>query len=66
VTKKVIVRDDSAVYSYDLDADRFELLKSNVSIDYHLSGVVDLAHRKFVVVGSGKTNVRHERRLRAH
>ena len=57
VSKKVIVHDDSAVYSYDLDADRFELLKENVSIDYHLSGVVDVAHRKFVVVGSGNTYV---------
>jgi hypothetical protein len=53
VTQKVFLHDDSRLFSYDVDADRFELLLESETIDYHMTAVIDPVRRNFVVVGAG-------------
>jgi hypothetical protein len=57
MSQKIFIHDDSALYSYDLEADAFERLLEGDVIDYHMTGVIDPIARKLVLVGAGKVSV---------
>jgi len=56
-TGKVFLHDDHNLYSYDYGANKYQLLDSNTTIDYHLTGVIDPKRKKFVMMGGGQAFV---------
>jgi hypothetical protein len=51
-TKRVILNDDSSLWAYDFDSNRYTLLNdSKAAIDYHMTGRVDPKRNLFVVIG---------------
>jgi hypothetical protein len=50
-TGKVWVRDDKALYSYDLTANRYERLFNDISVDYHLVASMDPKRRQIILLG---------------
>jgi hypothetical protein len=56
-TRMIFLHDDKALYSYDVDADRYQRLSGEDPIDYHMTGVIDPLRRKFVIVGAGAVYV---------
>ncbi len=53
VTKKVYLHDDGSFFSYTYETNTYKLL-SEGGIDYHLTGVLDPVHRKFIMIGGGQ------------
>lgn len=56
-TRRVFVHDDTNLYSYEFESDRYRHLAGDNPIDYHMTGVVAVARRKFVIVGAGQVYV---------
>ena len=53
-TRKVFLHDETDLYSYDVETDRYRRLASGSPIDYHMTGVIDPKRRRFVIVGAGR------------
>jgi hypothetical protein len=55
-TRKVFVHDNSDLYAYTLETDRYEHWTGG-QVDYHMTGVIDPVRRKLVMVGTGNVYV---------
>ena len=52
-SKLVILSDLASLFSYDVGADRYAVLSSNATMDYHLTGRIDPKRQLFIVIGNG-------------
>lgn len=54
----VFVQDNYNLYSYNYANDSYKLLVTNpIDVGYHMTGIVDSIHKKFVMMGAGEAHV---------